>query len=163
MPFLVLYILGLLLLLQNLTVITFCKMWNIRQKVILRKLTSFQSIFYWSEPCCCLRCKLFSICKPTNTWNIKNNNHHHFTSRSCNSSNIGIFDPTPNESAMNAKKKIFRHKPSFEHLAKTEANILGKNVLRTNIVKCLVKFTIYMQNEQKSLAYLLSIYENMLT
>lgn len=109
MPFLVLYILGLLLLLQNLTVITFCKMWNIRQKVILRKLTSFQSIFYWSEPCCCLRCKLFSISKQINTWNIKKNNHHHFTSRSCNSSNIGIFDPTPNESAMNAKK-IFRHK-----------------------------------------------------
>ena len=66
---------------------------------------------------------------------------------------------------MNAKKKIFRQKPSFsEHLAKTEANILGKSVLRlTNTVKCLVKLTIYMQNEQKSLAYLLSIYENMLT
>ena len=54
----------------------------------------------------------------------------YFTSRSCNSSNIGIFDPTPNESAMNAKKKIFRQKSSFsEHLAKTEANILGKGVL----------------------------------
>ena len=63
---------------------------------------------------------------------------------------------------MNAKKKIFRQKSSFsEHLAKTEANILVYYL--TNTVKCLVKFTIYMQNEQKSLAYLLSIYENMLT
>lgn len=156
MPFLVLYILGLLLLLQNLTVITFCKMWNIRQKVILL-------IFYWSEPCCCLRCKLFSICKPTNTWNIKNNNHHHFTSRSCNSSNIGIFDPTPNESAMNAKKKSSDTNPALSIWQRLKPTYWAKMYYLTNTVKCLVKFTIYMQNEQKSLAYLLSIYENMLT
>lgn len=164
MPFLVLYILGLLLLLQNLTVITFCKMWNIRQKVILRKLTSFQSIFYWSEPCCCLRCKLFSICKPTNTWNIK--------TTTTTTSQVAVVTHRILASLIQRRMKApwmqkknlqTQIKPSFEHLAKTEANILAKMYYLTNTVKCLVKFTIYMQNEQKSLAYLLSIYENMLT
>ena len=120
------------------------------------------SQFYWSEPCCCLRCKFFPICKPTNTWNIKNNSTSQVavvTHRILAS----LIQRRMKAPWMQKKKSSDKNPASVSIWQRLKPTYWVKVYYLTNTVKCLVKFTIYMQNEQKSLAYLLSVYENMLT